>query len=182
MTKVILVNKNDIQTGIADKMNAHKQGFLHRAFSIMIYNSKNQMLIHQRAFNKYHCSGLWSNACCSHPQPDIDINKHIHERLIEEMGFDCDLKWHFSFQYKSIFDNGLTENELDHVYWGIFENQPQINRNEVANYKWVNISDIIQEIQTLPEIFTPWFKIIIEDSILRNEIQKTNNGYIISIK
>ena len=158
MTKVILVNKNDEQTGIAEKLEVHEKGLLHRAFSIMIYNSKNQILIHQRALNKYHCGGLWSNACCSHPKPEHDINIQIHERLLEEMGFDCNLKWTFSFHYKSTFDNGLTENELDHVYWGKFDGQPVINKNEVADYKWVNFSELTEDIKRNPDLYTIWFR------------------------
>src|SRR6185436_3043752 len=112
--KVILVNEHDDMVGIMDKMEAHKQGLLHRAFSVFIFNTKGEMLLQQRASNKYHSAGLWTNACCSHPRFGEELYDAVKRRLPEEMGLKCTTQAAFSFKYKAIFENNLIENELDH--------------------------------------------------------------------
>ena len=88
MEEVILVNDSDEMIGTAEKLKAHQQALLHRALSIFILNDKGEMLLQQRAFNKYHSGGLWTNACCTHPKPNEDILFAAHRRLKEEMGFE----------------------------------------------------------------------------------------------
>jgi len=160
--EVVLVDKNDNPLGTMGKMQAHEKGVLHRAFSVFIYNSNKEMMLHRRAFSKYHSQGLWTNACCSHPRINETTEKAAHRRLKEEMGFDCKLKEEFSFLYKADVGDGLTEHEFDHVFFGEFNSKPEINPDEVAEWKFVNINVIIQEIKIHPEKYTEWFKIAFE--------------------
>ncbi len=159
MEKVILVDENDQAIGTMEKMEAHEKALLHRAFSVFIFNSKNEMLIHQRAFSKYHSGGLWTNACCSHPRENETAEQAAHRRLEEEMGFDCDINHQFSFVYKAELDQGLTEHEFDHVFTGIYENEIKPNPEEVAAFKYISISDLKKDLNAHPERYTEWFKI-----------------------
>lgn len=156
--KVILVDQNDLEVGAIDKMEAHIKGMLHRAFSIFLFNSKKEMLIHQRAAGKYHGGGLWTNACCSHPQPGEELKSSAIERLYFEMGLHCDLQKAFSFIYHAPVENGLIEHEYDHVYIGFTDDNPILNPEEVQAYRWVSTQDLKKEIETEPEKFTFWFK------------------------
>ncbi len=155
---VILVDENDNEIGVEEKIKAHEKGKLHRAFSIFIFNSKGEMLIHKRAENKYHSPGLWTNACCSHPRPKESLEEATKRRLMEEMGFNCSLKKAFSFIYKAKFDNGLTEHEFDHVFIGVCDVEPKPNANEVADWKWVKIDELLEDVKEHPEKYTVWFK------------------------
>jgi isopentenyl-diphosphate delta-isomerase len=158
---VILVDSNDHPLGKMEKLEAHQKGLLHRAFSVLIWNSKNEILIHQRAFGKYHSEGLWTNTCCSHPRPPETILEAAHRRLFEEMGFDCPLEQRFHFIYKTELENELIEHELDHILIGEFNEEPNPNPTEVNAYRWINLLDLKQEIATSPTHFTFWFKEII---------------------
>ncbi len=159
---VILVNQFDEQIGTMPKMEAHRKAVLHRAFSVFIMNSKGETMLQQRAAEKYHSPLLWTNTCCSHQrvgETNIEAGKR---RLQEEMGFNTELKELFSFIYKAPFDNGLTEHELDHVMMGHYEEEPKINTEEVANWKWMRPEAIKEDISEAPENYTAWFKIIFE--------------------
>ncbi len=159
---VILVNENDEQIGLMPKMEAHKKALLHRAFSVFVFNSKNELMLQQRALHKYHSPGLWTNTCCSH-QRDGETNLDAgSRRLEEEMGFITPLKETTSFIYKAPFDNGLTEHELDHIMVGYYEGEPKINPDEVAAWKWMLLEDVKQDIAYNPDDYTAWFKIIFE--------------------
>ncbi len=162
MEKVILVDSDDKEMGTMEKMEAHEKAKLHRAFSIFILNSKNQMLLQRRALEKYHCAGLWTNTCCSHPRPGEDIEAAAHRRLKEEMGFDTRLKKVTSFVYKAEFENGLTEHEFDHVFSGTFDGKIKHNPSEVCEWKYVDVKELVADIKASPEKYTPWFKICIE--------------------
>jgi isopentenyl-diphosphate delta-isomerase len=162
MEYVILVDKKDKEIGIEEKIKAHEKCLLHRAFSILIFNSKYEMLLQKRANSKYHCGGLWTNACCSHPRPNEKIEDAAHRRLREEMGFDCDLKEIGSFIYKANFENGLCEYEYDHVFLGFYDGKIKINKDEAEEYKWVKLDDLKKDIKNNPEAYTPWFKIIMK--------------------
>jgi isopentenyl-diphosphate delta-isomerase len=159
---ITLVDANDTITGYEEKMEVHRKGLLHRAFSILIFNKDGQMLIHQRALKKYHSPGLWTNACCGHPNKGENILDAAHRRLGEEMGFDCELNFKFKFHYRAEFGNGLIENELDHVYVGQFDSTFEVNPLEVADYKWMEVSDIQKDISFNPENYTVWFKEIMK--------------------
>ena len=160
--QVILVNSNDEKIGLMPKMEAHEKGLLHRAFSVFIFNDKNELMLQQRAANKYHSPLLWTNTCCSH-QRDGESNLEAGKRrLQEEMGFVCELEEKTSFIYKAPFDNGLTEHELDHVMVGFYNENPTINREEVESFKWMKLQDVKDDIEIHPEIYTEWFKIIFD--------------------
>ncbi|BFP39685.1 isopentenyl-diphosphate Delta-isomerase [Flavobacteriaceae bacterium GF1] len=160
--KVILVNPNDEQIGLMPKMEAHEKAVLHRAFSVFIMNSNGEIMLQQRAAQKYHSPLLWTNTCCSH-QRDGETNIEAGKRrLMEEMGFVTELKEVFSFIYKAPFDNGLTEHELDHVMVGNYNGDPKINPEEVADWKWMFPEDIKCDIGKNPKAYTAWFKIIFE--------------------
>jgi isopentenyl-diphosphate delta-isomerase len=154
---VILVNELDEPIGLMEKMEAHEKGLLHRAFSILIFNSIGEMLLQQRALSKYHSPGLWTNACCSHPRDGETVLEAANRRLSEEMGMQTDLTILTHFIYKADFDNGLTEHELDYVLRGITNESPVINQEEVHDYRWINTADLSQWVKSTPSDFTVWF-------------------------
>lgn len=156
---VILVNENDIAIGEMEKLKAHEDGLLHRAFSIFIFNTKGELLLQQRAFDKYHSGGKWTNTCCSHPRPNESTNDAANRRLMEEMNLACDLNFEFGFIYKAEFENGLIEHEYDHVYFGTTDKLPLPNADEVADWKYVQIAELENDIAANPDSYTPWFKI-----------------------
>lgn len=159
MSQVILVNEEDVAIGTMDKMQAHVEGLLHRAFSVFIFDSKGNMLLQQRAIGKYHSGGLWTNACCSHPLPGEDTTAAAHRRLQEEMGFDTVLKHAFTFTYRSAFENGLTEYEVDHVYTGTYEGNIAPDPDEVGKYAFYAMESLGKSIEHEPHLYTSWFKI-----------------------
>ncbi|SFD30370.1 isopentenyl-diphosphate delta-isomerase [Algibacter pectinivorans] len=160
--KVILVNEQDQQIGLMPKMEAHEKAVLHRAFSVFIFNDKNELMLQQRALNKYHSPGLWTNTCCSHQrngESNIEAGKR---RLQEEMGFVVNLKESISFIYKAPFDNGLTEHEYDHVLLGHYNDEPVLNPDEAASWKWMALEDVKADIAVNPKAYTEWFKVIFD--------------------
>ena len=161
--KVILVNEKDDQLGLMGKMEAHQKAVLHRAFSVFVFNRKGELLLQQRALDKYHSPGLWTNTCCSHQRDGESNIEAGKRRLEEEMGFSCDLEELFWFVYKASFDNGLTEHELDHVMIGHYDQDPEINKEEVASHKWMLLEDVKKDIDMRPELYTEWFKIIFKE-------------------
>ena len=162
MEKVILVDKNNRKIGIEEKIKAHREGKLHRAFSIFVFNSKGELLIQKRAKTKYHSGGLWSNTVCSHPRPNESYHKAVHRRLREEMGFDCKLRKLFCFIYKAKFRNGLIENEYDCVFAGKFDGRPKPNPKEVADCKWILVKKLRQDIIKNPNKYSVWLKIALK--------------------
>lgn len=160
--QVVLVDKNDNPIGLMEKLEAHEKGLLHRAFSVLLFNDQQELLLQRRALDKYHCGGLWTNTCCSHPRPEEDVEDAAKRRLKEEMGIACDLQKSFEFIYKAEFDNGLTEHEYDHVFVGKFSGDPVINTNEVADWKYLALDAIRKDMSHHPYHYTPWFRIILE--------------------
>ena len=156
---VILVDERDTAVGIMEKMEVHQKALLHRAFSVFIFNDKGEMLLQKRAEKKYHSGGLWTNACCSHPQPGEDTMESANNRLREEMGFNTALHKAFTFVYKAPFENGLTEHEYDHVFVGSFNGLIKPNPAEVEDYCYQSLDELKQSLQTHPHHFTAWFKI-----------------------
>ncbi|MBC8051584.1 MAG: isopentenyl-diphosphate Delta-isomerase [Sphingobacteriaceae bacterium] len=157
--QVILVDEADREIGSIEKMEAHKLGLLHRAFSIFIINNNGEMLLQRRALSKYHSPGLWTNACCSHPQPgDLTIDA-ANTRLNEELGFQCELVEIASFTYKTNFDNSLTEHEFDHVLLGLYSGEINPDKEEVEEYKWISIEALESDLNILPRNYTFWFHI-----------------------
>lgn len=161
--KVILVSETDGQLGLMGKMEAHKKGILHRAFSVFVFNKNGELLLQQRALDKYHSPGLWTNTCCSHQRDGESSLMAGKRRLEEEMGFHCDLEEVFWFIYTAAFDNGLTEHELDHVMVGYYDHDPMINPQEVASFKWMSLDKVKQDIAEHPQNYTEWFKIIFKE-------------------
>lgn len=169
---IILVDKNDIEVGSIEKMEAHVKGKLHRAFSVFIFNSKGEMMLQRRALNKYHSGGLWTNTCCSHPNAGENLNDAVHRRLQQEMGFDCDVKEIKSFLYHAELDHELIEHELDHIFIGFYDKEPNINKEEVDDWKWTSYEDVVKELKHAPEKFTYWFKIAMLEIITTQELNK----------
>jgi len=160
--EVILVDVNDTPVGTMPKMEAHEKAILHRAFSVFILNKEGQLMLQQRALHKYHSPGLWTNTCCSHQRMGETNLEAGARRLQEEMGFETPLEELFSFIYKAPFDNGLTEHELDHVLLGHHNAVPEINTEEVASWKWMDLDQVAKEVITMPDQYTVWFKIIFD--------------------
>lgn len=159
---VILVNEKDEPLGLMPKLEAHRKGVLHRAFSVFILNDKGELMLQQRAAHKYHSPGLWTNTCCSHPREGESTIEAGKRRLQEEMGFVTDLTTLFSFIYKAPFDNGLTEHELDHVLTGRYNGNPDINPEEVSDWKWMAPEEVKRDITTNLQRYTIWFAIIFD--------------------
>jgi isopentenyl-diphosphate delta-isomerase len=157
--EVILVDDQDQQLGVMEKMEAHRKGLLHRAFSVFIFNEKGEMLLQQRSMNKYHSGGLWTNACCSHPRPGEDIQRAAQRRLHEEMGFVTSIEEIFDFIYKSPFENGLTEHEFDHVFIGIYDDLIDPDKKEVSDFCFKSLEEIKSSLQSSPAQYTAWFHI-----------------------
>ncbi len=159
---VILVNEKDEKIGLMPKQEAHEKAVLHRAFSVFIFNDRDELMLQQRALSKYHSPGLWTNTCCSHQRDGETSIEAGKRRLFEEMGFSTELIQKTSFIYKAPFDNGLTEHEFDHVLVGKYNDDPVINPEEVANWKWMPLEDVREDIARHPERYTAWFKIIFD--------------------
>jgi len=165
MENVILVDRDDNPLGVMEKMEAHKKGELHRAFSVMVYNSRGEILLQKRARNKYHSGGLWTNACCSHPQPGERTSDAVRRRLLEEMGIELEPRFVSTFIYKAELENGLTEHELDHLFVGIFDGEPAVNESEVEEWKFVDTEWLREDVRNQPEKYTYWFRLIIEGDL-----------------
>lgn len=161
---VILVDEQDNEVGFMEKIEAHEKAALHRAFSVFVFNDNNELMLQQRAKDKYHSPLLWTNTCCSHQRKGESNIAAGKRRLQEEMGFSCELEEVFSFIYKAPFDNGLTEHELDHVMVGRFNGKPNINPEEVESYKWMTLEAVKEDIAVNPKEYTAWFKIIFDKS------------------
>lgn len=163
MEQVILVDHEDNEIGLEEKIKAHENGArLHRAFSIFIFNGKGQTMLQQRAASKYHGGGLWSNTVCSHQRKGESTLDAAHRRLIEEMGFDCGLEEVFAFEYEAPMDHGLAEHEYDHVVFGRYEGKPEPNPDEVQGWKWMDLDELKADMQRSPEVYTPWARMVIE--------------------
>lgn len=173
--EVILVDKNDNPLGSADKLAAHKKGLCHRAFSIFVFRKPTaaaskedwEVLLQKRSEKKYHCAGLWSNTCCSHPSPGEDLITSGCNRLQMEMGFCVALSWVGSFHYRAELNNGLIEDEVDHVLVGFSQNKPfLINPDEVSQAKWMKVNDLQATLNSQPDTFTPWLKRALDVALL----------------
>lgn len=160
IAKVILVDVFDQEVGSMEKMEAHEKGLLHRAFSVFVFDKDNRLLMQKRASHKYHSGGLWTNTCCSHPEPNESVYHASKRRLMEEMGFTCDVESLFEFVYHVPLDKGLTEHEYDHVMIGHYDGFVIPNKDEVEDFSWMGMNEIEQNISQNPEQFTVWFKLI----------------------
>jgi len=160
---VVLVDEYDNPVGVAEKMKAHQEGLMHRAFSIFVFNSAGKMLIHQRALDKYHSGGLWTNACCSHPRPGESLQLAIGRRLQEEMGFDCSTHEIFSLTYHAVITGcNFVEHEFDHVFYGVSDTVPHPDANEVNAFSYVDVDWLVDDVKKHQERYTAWFSLIVE--------------------
>jgi isopentenyl-diphosphate delta-isomerase len=160
MEKVILVDAKDNAIGTMDKMEAHYNGALHRAFSILLFNADGEILLQKRSPTKYHSGGLWTNTCCSHPRPEESMEEALRRKLKHEMGIAVDLQFAYKFIYNIKLDKNLIENEFDHVYVGTFNGQPSINPEEVEEWKFMNALELRNDIKEHPDQYTYWFRLI----------------------
>ena len=158
---LLLVTEQDEVIGRAEKMQVHHEGVLHRAFSVLIFNDKGEYLLQQRAAEKYHSGGLWSNACCGHPTDPNSTLQQAEQRLDEEMGFRTELSPSFSFIYYATLSNNLTEHEFDHVFTGQYEGPIPFNTDEVAAVRWISREALLSEIANAPDTFTVWFHLLV---------------------
>lgn len=156
---LILVDEDDNETGKEEKLAVHRQGLLHRAFSVFIFDTQGRLLLQQRAAEKYHSAGLWSNTVCSHPHYGEETVTAVNRRMQEEMGLQCTVNFAFRFVYKADFDNGLTEYESDHVYIGISDETPLPADEEVQNWEYIHPEILVKEIAEKPVQYTAWLKI-----------------------
>lgn len=159
--QLILVDSRDREVGVAGKDEAHRNGWLHRAFSIFVFDRQGRVLLQQRAHGKYHSPGLWSNACCGHPRAGEDLRAAAHRRLGEELGFDCALEWAFSFVYREPVSAHMTEHEFDHVLLGRFDGRPEPDPREVARWRWIDIAALFAWLRDEPEALTVWLRRIL---------------------
>lgn len=177
--QIILVDEADQVLGSMGKQEAHEQGLLHRAFSVFLFNSKGEMLLQQRADEKYHSPGLWTNTCCSHPFYGERLEEAVHRRLMEEMGLQCDVQFVFQFQYRADLDQGMIEHELDHVFIGVTDDIPFPDPKEVKDWKYWPLEELVSAVKEHPSLFTVWFRLSIERVI--QEYQKHFSSHDLSV-
>ena len=161
--QVILVDENDRSTGTAEKLDAHRRGLLHRAFSVFIFDGKGRLLLQRRAASKYHSGGLWTNTCCSHPRPGEAIVDAASRRLTEEMGIACQLELAFVTTYRANVDPDLIEHEVVHVFLGTYEGDIAPDPDEVEAWRWTTVDDLLTDIDAHPATYTVWFRHYVED-------------------
>ncbi|MDR2036339.1 MAG: isopentenyl-diphosphate Delta-isomerase [Bacteroidales bacterium] len=171
--QIALVNMNDEITGFEEKMRVHQKGLLHRAFSILIFNRKGELMLHRRAMDKYHSGGLWTNTCCSHLTQEERMDSYVHTRLQYEMGFDCELTFVKKFHYRIDFSYGMIENEIDHIYAGLYDKDPKPNSAEVCEWMWCDIKHLQADMDREPEKYTYWFK-----NIMVNHLEEAKNLFL----
>jgi isopentenyl-diphosphate delta-isomerase len=162
---VVLVDEQDQVIGQLEKIEAHELGLLHRAFSVLLFNDRGELLLQQRAAHKYHSPLLWTNTCCSHQRPNETTLMAAERRLKEEMGMSAPMQTAFKFQYKATLDQGLTEHELDHVLFGYTNQDPNINPEEVAAFRWISMAQLLEELQSKRDSFTIWFQILLDQHL-----------------
>jgi isopentenyl-diphosphate delta-isomerase len=173
---LILVDEDDRETGTMGKQEAHVRGLKHRAFSIFVFNDRNELLLQRRALDKYHTPGLWTNTCCSHPRAGERNDDAAHRRLQEEMGFDTDLIPVFTLSYRVAFPDGIIENEYDHVFLGRYSGEPVTSPLEVEDHVWLSMEAIREWMEKDPEQFTHWFRLIVSDEVFLSKLEAFLEG------
>src|SRR5437868_549799 len=168
--QVILVDECDRELGVSEKLQAHRAGALHRAFSIFIFDADKRLLLQKRAQTKYHSAGLWSNTCCGHPRPGEPTEAAAHRRLREEFGFDCELHLAFAFLYRVELAGPLFEHEYDHVFVGEFNGAPQPNAAEVADWMWVRVVELRRKLSERPDDYSYWLRV----AVAKRDWQRVN--------
>lgn len=174
---IILVDRNDNETGVAEKLATHRRGDLHRAVSVFVFDSQGNTLLQKRAVSKYHSGGLWSNACCSHPRPGETTRAAAGRRLNEEMGITCDLIWAFDTLYQMSVGNDLIEHEYDHVYIGKFDGRPRPSREEVEHWQWISMEDLREDLARNPERYTRWLNVLFDKLCARGRATTEHQSF-----
>ena len=169
---VIVVDEWDRELGVVPKLQAHREGVLHRAFSILVFGNGGQVLVQKRAASKYHSGGLWSNTCCSHPRPTEHIEVTAHHRLRQEMGIDCNLRLVFKFLYKARVSDELWEHEIDYVFVGRHDDNPSPNPTEVQNWRWAGVEELLADQLNNPDAYSVWFKILLKELLAHGLVPK----------
>jgi len=157
--RVILVDDRDVAQGTEEKLAAHREGLLHRAFSIYVFDATGRLLLQRRAPTKYHSGGLWANTCCGHPREGENTLEAAHRRLREEMGFDCDLVEIPSTIYRADLDKDMIEHEFLHVFFGTYEQDPVPDPAEADSFRWMTLPELEADIARGPAAYTEWLKI-----------------------
>lgn len=160
--RVILVDERDRELGVAGKLHAHREGALHRAFSVFIFDGAGRLLLQRRARGKYHSGGLWSNTACGHPRPGEPTAEAARRRLREEMSLDCELREAFEFVYRAELDGALVEHEYDHVFVGTHDAEPEPDPAEVEEWRWVSMKELRRGLTEEPESYSYWLKVAVE--------------------
>jgi isopentenyl-diphosphate delta-isomerase len=160
--QVILVDEQDREVGASEKLRAHREGALHRAFSVFVFDPAGRLLLQKRARTKYHSGGLWSNTACGHPRPGEETAAAARRRLREEMNFDCELRVAFNFLYRAELDGALVEHELDHVFVGEFTGSPAPDPLEVEDWRWMTMTELRQDLRDEPQRYSYWLKVVVE--------------------
>ena len=160
--QVILVDECDRELGASEKLSAHTEGALHRAFSVFIFDGAGRLLLQRRARGKYHSGGLWSNTACGHPRPGEATAEAARRRLREEMSLDCELREAFEFIYRAQLDGALVEHEYDHVFVGTNDAEPAPDPTEVEEWRWVSMSDLRKGLRDEPHRYSYWLKVAVE--------------------
>lgn len=161
--QVILVDDCDQECGSGGKLDVHRHGLLHRAFSIFIFDHDERLLLQRRADGKYHFARLWSNTCCGHPRPGELTASAALRRLEEEMGFVTPLGEYAQITYRAPDPvSGLVEHEYLHIFRGVFAGVPRPNPDEVSAWRWMSLSRVGQCLREGPQSFTPWFALLFQ--------------------
>lgn len=169
---LILVDDADREIGTGEKMQVHREGRLHRAFSIFVFDRRGRMLMQRRAATKYHSAGLWSNTCCGHPRSGESVVESGQRRLMEEMGFSCELRPVSSFVYRAEVGNGLVENEFDHVLFGRYDADPQPDAREVMQWAWLAYPDLLHDVGHRPEAYSTWLRVMLPSESVGGQIDR----------
>ena len=157
--ELILVDEHDREIGYKPKSECHAgKGILHRAFSIFVLNSDNELLLQKRSPEKLLWPNYWSNTCCSHPRRGESMEHAVSRRLAQELGFECPLEFLYKFKYQASYGTVGGEHEYCWVYYGRHDGEVDVNVNEIAEWRFIGVAELEQELKVAPETFTPWFK------------------------
>ena len=174
---VVLVDERDAIIGVAPKLDVHRDGRLHRAVSVVLFDDKGRLMLQRRADGKYHSGGLWSNSCCGHPRPGESVEDAAGRRLSDEVGVGrCDLTRVGELTYQADLGNGLVEHELDHIVVGQWAGEVTPNPLEVAEIRWVEPRSFLAELALIPGAYTAWAGAVIACALRGRHVDAVSAG------